>query len=707
MSGWSGTTVEVYRIEERIGQGGMATVYKAYHPPTDRYVAIKVLLPEATADPQFMLRFDREAKAIASLQHIHILPVFDYGQHDGMPYLVMRYVPTGTLKDRLAEGRLSLDEAARLFCQIAEAVEYAHQKGILHRDLKPANVLLDDSGNALLSDFGLARLIGSDSSLTGINVVGTPLYMSPDQAQGKALDARSDVYSLGVILYEMMVGEPPFSGDTPLTVVYKHASQLPPSPRAKRPDLPEEVEQVILKALAKKEEKRFQTAGAMIAALQEAMTLASPAQTDDDLGETALGSAEDLVLTFLASEAPTVPDDSPTRAEIPAQPLTDASDRSQPRPASPSPITSLLSVWRLRRGALAIFALFLVIAGVLVLRDALVSFAVRTSNTTLAGTALDTAALLGRDVGEALRQDILAALAKPDEARALRLAGLYADRISEDPTLSDEIQARARDSAAAGQAKATLRYVHVLVVIDPVGATALAGEFNDAGVAALLETQPKESVAQVYLDAVRAIDESLGIERSRDTQSVSLYNQAQLLEAADPIAAAAIYREAIHLNSNNIEAYYALSSLLLTAFNGDPDALDEAVEVARSGYAHIEDRFCQGTQSQADQAAATQSWLCFLLMTTEAGARLDRGDDPALIMPLVERAIHLAEANDQFGPDRYTAEAYYYLARLTEPDTDTAVLCNVIQNHNRDLDRHRAWALYANQQLGDRRCLPG
>jgi tetratricopeptide (TPR) repeat protein len=418
-----------------------------------------------------------------------------------------------------------------------------------------------------------------------------------------------------------------------------------------------------------------------------------------------LGSEEDLIHTVIATEAPTLPDESPVRSEAPTQPPTEAAGRVQT--AFPSTLITLTSDRRFQRGLLAVIILILIVVGALALRGVLVSLALRISNTTLAGTALDGAALLGEDVDKTLRKEILSALEKPDEMRALHLSKLYADRSSADPTLSGELQSRAREAAAAGQTKVTLRYVRVLVVVDPDGASALAGEFNDVGVAALLQMPPQESIAQVYLDAVHLIDETLDIERSQEAQSVSLYNQAQLLEASDPAAAAAVYREAIRLDSNNLEAYYALSSLLLVEFATDPAALDEAVEIAQSGHAHIEERFCQGTQAQTDQDPALQSWLCFLLMTTEAGARLERDDDPALIMPLVERAIRLAEANDQFGPDRYTAEAYYYLARLTEPDTETVVLCNIIKNHDRDLDRHRAWALYANEQLGDRRCLPG
>lgn len=260
MSGLIGQTLGPYRILEQIGRGGMATVYKAYHAATDRYVAIKVLPDELAQEPTFLARFEREAHVVASLQHINILPVFDYGEEHGIAYLVMPYVSTGTLKQFLQTGPPSLEQTGRLFNQIAEAVDYAHRQGVIHRDIKPANVLLDASRNALLTDFGLTRMTESISSLTGAGVIGTPAYMSPEQGLGTPIDERSDIYSLGVVLYEMLVGDVPYSADTPVAVIYKHVSAALPPPRSRRPDLSENVERVVLKALAKKPEDRFETA---------------------------------------------------------------------------------------------------------------------------------------------------------------------------------------------------------------------------------------------------------------------------------------------------------------------------------------------------------------------------------------------------------------------------------------------------------------
>jgi eukaryotic-like serine/threonine-protein kinase len=273
MADLTGMTLGPYRIIERIGRGGMATVYKAYHAAMDRHVAVKILPEEYADDPGFRARFAREAKTVANLRHPHILPIFDYGEERNINYLVMPYIPTGTLKTYLAqEGQLPFDEAARIFIRLAEALDYAHQQGVIHRDIKPDNVLFDEGGNALLTDFGLTRMVEGGISLTGTGVIGTPAYMSPEQGQGMRLDHRSDIYSLGIILYEMMTGNVPFSADTPVAVIFKHVSDPLPLPRSQRPDLPEAAENVILKALAKEPNQRWSTCVEMAQAFSQAIT---------------------------------------------------------------------------------------------------------------------------------------------------------------------------------------------------------------------------------------------------------------------------------------------------------------------------------------------------------------------------------------------------------------------------------------------------
>src|ERR1051325_3911079 len=275
-----------YRIINQIGKGGMATVYKAYQPSVDRYVAIKVLPSQLAESEEFATRFHQEARIIAKLEHPHILPVFDYGESDGVAYFVMRYLDAGTLKDRMEAKRpLPLDDIDRIFTQLADALSYAHGHGIVHRDLKPANALIDSQGNVFLTDFGIAKLLESASPrLTQTDaIMGTPAYISPEQAQAKPVDQRSDIYSLGIIYYEMATGVVPYTADTPLAVIFKHVSDPLPLPSTVKPDIPPSIEKVLLKALAKDPNDRFATAAEFVAAwkhaLQEKDTVHVPVET--------------------------------------------------------------------------------------------------------------------------------------------------------------------------------------------------------------------------------------------------------------------------------------------------------------------------------------------------------------------------------------------------------------------------------------------
>ena len=263
-----------YQIIEQIGEGGMATVYKAYQPSMDRNVAIKVLPSQLAESAEFTKRFQQEARIIAKLEHPHILPVFDYGESDGITYLVMRYLDAGTLRDRMEKGRpLPLDEIDRLFTQLASALNYAHSYGIIHRDLKPSNALIDSQGNLFLTDFGIAKLLESASPrLTQTDaIMGTPAYISPEQAQATKVNQRSDIYSLGIILYEMVTGRVPFVAETPLAVILQHVSDPLPPPSSLKPDIPEAIEKVILKALAKDPVDRFATVSEFLTAWKNAL----------------------------------------------------------------------------------------------------------------------------------------------------------------------------------------------------------------------------------------------------------------------------------------------------------------------------------------------------------------------------------------------------------------------------------------------------
>jgi serine/threonine protein kinase len=281
-----GETVGQYQIMEQLGQGGMATVYKAYHAALDRNVAIKVLHPAFTEDPSFLARFQREAKVVAKLDHPNIVPIYDFSQHNDQPYLVMKFIKGETLKARLGRGKMSLEDAMPIIEKVASALQYAHKKGIVHRDIKPSNVLLSEDGETYLTDFGLARIAQSGTStLTSDQMVGTPQYISPEQAMSKTdLDFRTDIYSFGVMIYEIVVGRVPYNADTPFAVIHDHIYTPLPLPRKVNQKVPEGVEQVLLKALAKNPQDRFQDIGTMIKTLENAASCANKdAQTRQGL----------------------------------------------------------------------------------------------------------------------------------------------------------------------------------------------------------------------------------------------------------------------------------------------------------------------------------------------------------------------------------------------------------------------------------------
>jgi len=255
-----------YQIIEELGRGGMAVVYKAYQPSLNRYVAIKVLPPQFAFDEEFVQRFLREARSAAALHHPNIMTIHDVSQQDGYYFIVMEYVEGKTLDQVVADsGRLPLPRIQRIIAQVVNALEHAHQRGLIHRDIKPTNIMVDEERNdhVTLMDFGLVRA-AEDSGLTKTGtIVGTPEYMSPEQAEGEDIDHRTDIYSLGVVLYKMLTGRVPFSKSTPHAVLIAHMTQEPPSISSISPGLPAPIEAVVRKALAKDRDKRYARANDM------------------------------------------------------------------------------------------------------------------------------------------------------------------------------------------------------------------------------------------------------------------------------------------------------------------------------------------------------------------------------------------------------------------------------------------------------------
>jgi len=276
-----GTQLDHYFLLSRIGTGGSAVIYRAHDARDDRYVALKVLPRHFAENHELYRSFVREAQMAARLTHPHILPVYEYGEADGVPYIAMRLVDGGTLDSFVREGPLPLPFIARVLGDIAGALDYAHAEGVIHRDLKPDNILFDAEGTLYLGDFGVAH----DGDNTGAQTnpadfTGTAAYASPEQCRGEPLTASADIYSLGVLLFEMLTGRRPFTGPTPLAVMYQHLGQPAPNPLLDRPDLPPMLADVMHNALAKEPATRYRSAGALSAALNRALATQPHAAED-------------------------------------------------------------------------------------------------------------------------------------------------------------------------------------------------------------------------------------------------------------------------------------------------------------------------------------------------------------------------------------------------------------------------------------------
>jgi tRNA A-37 threonylcarbamoyl transferase component Bud32 len=278
MEGLIGKTIGRYRIVEHLGRGGMAEVYKAYQPSLDRYVAIKLMHTFLADEKEFLARFEREAKVVATLRHPNIVQVYDFDVENGVYYMVMEFIEGETLKARMqaleTKGEwVSLDDAVRIILATGSALKYAHDRGMVHRDVKPANVMITTDGQVILTDFGIAKIVSASNLTASGAMVGTPSYMAPEQGMGQPGDERSDIYSLGVMLYQLLLGRLPYDADTPLAVVLKHINEPLPMPKLIKPDLPTDLERVILKSLAKDPNDRYQKVGEMLTDLRKAVGL--------------------------------------------------------------------------------------------------------------------------------------------------------------------------------------------------------------------------------------------------------------------------------------------------------------------------------------------------------------------------------------------------------------------------------------------------
>lgn len=317
MSLQPGQIVGQYKIQERVGSGGMAFVYRAEHLTLGRTVAVKIMHAGFADDPDLMARFRREARVVAQLEHPNIVPIFDFNEADGQPYLVMKFIQGRTLKWHMRKRALSLAEIDTICTAVAAALTYAHAQGVLHRDVKPGNIIVADDATPYLTDFGLARIASQgESSLSVGMIVGTPHYLSPEQASGDyEIGAGADVYALGVMLYEMVVGRVPFSAETPHAIVHNHIYNAPPPPTEINPEVPEDVAQVLLKALEKDPADRYPTPDTLMSAFKLAVRQSGLTELRDDRSEIAAQSMARLN-NHVPPRAPQTPPPQQVVAEL-------------------------------------------------------------------------------------------------------------------------------------------------------------------------------------------------------------------------------------------------------------------------------------------------------------------------------------------------------------------------------------------------------
>ena len=345
---WIGKTIsDRYHIEELLGQGGMSAVYKANDPNLKRVVAIKLIHSHLAGDAQFIQRFEEEAAAVASLRHPNIVQVFDFNADDGIYYMVLEFIPGETLQDHIRrltaqDRKVPLTQAIKLIINMCDALSYAHQRGMVHRDIKPANIMLDLYGQAILMDFGIVKIMGGTNHTATGAVVGTARYMSPEMIRAEPPDPRSDIYSLGVTLYEMLSGQAPYNADSAMTLMMMHLNDPIPDPRKLRSDIPAELVRILNKALAKDKQQRYQDVNAFGHDLRRLLT-SLESQTSTSAG--AMEDTQTPTIIPQPSQRAAVQNLSGTKTNIDAATVYDqrqppaTNNYTPPPPVPPGPVS--------------------------------------------------------------------------------------------------------------------------------------------------------------------------------------------------------------------------------------------------------------------------------------------------------------------------------------------------------------------------------
>jgi len=440
--------IDRYKIISELGRGGMATVYKAHDPLFDRDVAVKILPREFLHDPLFRQRFEREARTIAALEHHAIVPVYDVGESEGQPFLVMRYMPGGSLAEKIRVGALPRNEVLEIMDRIGSAVDYAHKKGVIHRDLKPANILFDNNGQSYLSDFGIAKISQAQSGLTGDNLIGTPAYMSPEQVTGIAeLDGRSDIYALGAILFEALTGTTPFYAPTPIALALKQVQEPVPNVRALNASLPESYNNVIQKAMAKNRDDRFSTGSALAVALRQTVNASRPLM-DSSAYEATLIEPLTPATTSQARPA-TISQPSNPAISQPGTASIGASGRAQGHVDPYTPTRKGIPMWV---WAVAGF-LFLCVVGVLGIGGLSAMRAVNNANSTSTAEAIarvEAATQQASSATQAAAEAEATATAKAEIRKATE-AAFATEAVATQQAINDRLATRQAEATAQAQ----------------------------------------------------------------------------------------------------------------------------------------------------------------------------------------------------------------------------------------------------------------